>query len=222
MNQKFYLKFLALIFLTLIGFSSSAQEATYFVSKNKSEHAPKTWEAKWISLLGATNKDKNHVMLARKSFELASKVKEAKLFITAESHYELWINEQFVSRGPARSDSNHQSYDVMDIAPFLSSGKNTIAIKVHFHGVMKSYYSDTYPGLLAQLEIGDEDKSYIASGLDWKVKKDLGWDSRSEWVSSINANNFSSSYDFRRQKQNWRTISFDESSWENAVYQLGK
>jgi alpha-L-rhamnosidase len=221
MKKNIFLKFLLPIFLIQIGFSSSAQEARYFVSKDKSEYAPETWEAKWISLPGSTHEDKNHVLLARKSFEIDTKTTEARLFITAESHYELWINERFVSRGPARCDSHHQSYDVMDVAPFLSSGKNTIAIRVHFHGIMKSYYSDTYPGLLVQLEIGDEDKSYIASGVDWKVKKDFAWDSRSEWVSSINANNFSSSYDFRKQNQNWRAVNFNDSAWSNGVYQLG-
>jgi len=221
MRKTINIKTLLSILLIQIGFASSAQEAGYFVSRDKSEYAPETWEAKWISLPGATHDDQNHVMLVRRSFELGAKVNEARLYITAESHYELWINGKFVTRGPARCDSHHQSYDVMDVKPFLGSGKNTIAIRVHFHGIMKSYYSDTYPGLLAQLEIGSEDKSYIASGLDWKVTRDKGWDSRSEWVSSINANNFSSSYDFRKQKQNWHAVDFNDSAWSNAAYQLG-
>jgi len=197
----------------------SAQEATYYVSKDASAHSPERWEAKWISLKGLTHEDYNHVMLARKSFDLEENPTEARLFITAESHYELWINGKFVTRGPARCDSHHQSYDVMDVAPFLNAGKNSIAIQVHFHGVMKSYYSDTYPGLLVQLEL--ENNRFIASGLDWKVKQDMGWDSRSEWVSSINANNFSSSYDFRKENQNWRSPEFDDSAWADAEYQLG-
>jgi alpha-L-rhamnosidase len=126
MKKNIFLKFLLAVFLIQIGFSSSAQEAKYFVSKDKSEYAPETWEAKWISLPGSTHEDKNHVMLARKSFEIDEKTTEARLFITAESHYELWINERFVSRGPARCDSHHQSYDVMDVAPFLSSGKTQL------------------------------------------------------------------------------------------------
>jgi len=221
MRQTDYFKTLLSIFLILSGFISSAQEATYFVSKDKSEFAPETWEAKWICLPEVTHEDQNHIMLARKSFELASKVKEARLFITAESHYELWINGKFVARGPARCDSHHQSYDVMDVATYLNSGKNTIAIRVHFHGIMKSYYSDTYPGLLVQLEVGDADKKYVATDVDWKVQKDKGWDSHTDWVSAINANNFSSCYDFRKQEQNWQEVNFDDSNWENAVYQLG-
>ena len=131
-------------------------------------------------------------MLARKSFDLISNSEKTRLYISAESHYELWINNAFVSRGPARCDSHHQSYDVMDVSEYLKIGKNIIAIRVHFHGVMKSYYGNTYSGLLAQLEVGSENKKIIASDLDWKVKKDKGWDSRSELVSSINGNNFSS------------------------------
>lgn len=220
-SRKYCLKMLILFFLILNGFVSSAQEVTYFVSKDKSEYAPEIWEAKWICLPEATHQDRNHVMLARKNFELESEIKKARLFITAESHYELWINGKFVARGPARCDSHHQSYDVMDVAPFLSIGKNTIAVRVHFHGIMKSYYSDTYPGLLAQLEIGDVDKRYVGTDLDWKVQKDQGWDSRTEWVNAINANNFSSCYDFGKQNQNWREVNFDDSSWESAIYQLG-
>jgi hypothetical protein len=90
-----------LLLSLLIGCATSyAQELKYFVSKDATEFAPEIWEAKWISIPEMTYEDKNHVMLARKSFVIKEKLSEARLFITAESHYELWINGKYVTQVP--------------------------------------------------------------------------------------------------------------------------
>jgi hypothetical protein len=85
---------------------------------------------------------------------------------------------------------------------------------------MKSYYSDIYPGLLVQLSLNDGER-YIISDLSWRVKKDESWDSKSTWVSKINANNYNSCINFREAEKRWMLSTFNDESWPSAVYQLG-
>jgi hypothetical protein len=107
------------------------------------------------------------------------------------------------------------------VANSLDTGINVIAVEVHFHGVMKSYGMSTLPGLLVQLEIPENnDVRYIASDAQWKVIKDTGWDSRCEYVSTINGNNFSSCTSMNRVPYNWQLAKFDDSNWDNAIYPI--
>ncbi|RME97029.1 MAG: hypothetical protein D6768_20630, partial [Chloroflexi bacterium] len=45
------------------------------------------------------------------------------LFITADSRYKLWVNGQFVARGPGRSYPHCQSVDRLDITGRLQPGQ---------------------------------------------------------------------------------------------------
>jgi hypothetical protein len=208
-----------LLAISCLSIPIAAQDVVHLYSTTASELAPAQWEAKWIWLPGVDHTDKNHVMLARKSFELDKVPSESKLYITADSHYKLWINGRFVTRGPARCDPHHQSYDVLEISKLLKKGINLIAVQVHFHGIMKAYYTDPYPGLLIQLE--SQEELILTSGKDWKVKYDFGWDSRTDLVSMINANNYSTCYHFQRSIPGWYLPDFDDAGWVNAVYQFG-
>ncbi|MDB4297664.1 family 78 glycoside hydrolase catalytic domain [Flavobacteriaceae bacterium] len=214
------------IFLFIVSvisvFNTYAQEPVNKFSKNSSEFAPSVWKAKWIVVPGLSKDDKNSIMLARKEFNLSTLEKTNTIYITADSHYKLWINGKFVSRGPARCNPHHQSYDVMDVSEFLHNGKNSIAVQVHFHGVMKSYYSNPYPGLLVQLEFGSGDaKKYIVSDKSWKMTKDSSWSSKTKWVNPVNANNFASSVNLGGAKAGWYAKDYNTKGWSNAKYQTG-
>jgi len=201
---------------------NSANGVHKYYSTDQGKVRPEEWKASWIWIPGISHEEKNHVMLARKTFALDKVASKAMLYITADSHYKLWVNGKFITRGPARCDAHHQSYDILDLKSVLVPGKNVIAVQVHFHGIIKSYYNDPYPGLLVQLELGEkENKQYIKSDKTWKVIKDQGWNSNSKVVNSVNANNFSTGYDFKKHEKNWQTADFKDADWPSAVYQFG-
>lgn len=217
------IKLFLLVFFINISIDSYAQDSRHLYSINSEKFSPDKWKAKWIWLEDVSNTERNHYMLARKSFELSENTSNAILYLTADSHYKLWINGKYITRGPARSNPHHQSYDVLDVSKYLKQGKNTIAVKVHYHGIMKSYYTDPYPGLLVQLEINDtEEKKYIVSDRTWRVIQDNAWDSRTEWVNRVNANNFSSSFNFNLAVPGWYLPDYDSEHWPFAVYQMGQ
>lgn len=183
---------------------------------------PETWKGKWIWIPGVSNRDINHYMLARKAFILKDVPDETLLYITADSHYKLWINGSFVTRGPARCSPHHQSCDILDVSHLLKEGENLIAVKVHYHGMMMSYYLEPYPGLLVQLQWEENGaKQYVVSDRSWKVKRDLAWDNRTELVNRVNANNYTSSYNFNAATPGWQLYGFDDRQWQNAAYQTG-
>ena len=91
------------------------------------------------------------VMLARRSFTIEDIPEEAILRISASSKYELYINEKYISQGPARSAPHHQSFDVLEISSVLKTGKNTIAVRVHYQRGTTSYHIKGRAGLLVQL-----------------------------------------------------------------------
>ena len=74
------------------------------------------WQAQWIWL---NEKISSDVMLARRSFDLDELPEHAQLRITATSQYQLYINGEYVCRGPARSAPHHQSFDVLNISKLL-------------------------------------------------------------------------------------------------------
>ena len=121
------------------------------------------WNAQWIWV---DNENKRDMMLARRSFDLSELPQKAVLRITASSQYHLYVNGQYVNRGPARSAPHHQSYDILDITGLVCEGKNLIAVRVHHQSGKHSYHYDGRAGLLAQLEfISQEMDNIITNSL---------------------------------------------------------
>ncbi len=175
------------IFLVLIAISGFAAGNTVQISQTKSEDSipklwgttqtkpgPEEWQASWIWIKGETS-GTDLVLLARKQFILAALPKQARLFITADNNYELYVNGQFVNRGPVRCQPHHQSYDIIEIASLLKEGENVLALRALHQGRFGSYNTPPRPGILAQLEVKTDTKiEIIKSDSSWKVKKPEG------------------------------------------------
>ncbi|MBE7536874.1 MAG: alpha-L-rhamnosidase N-terminal domain-containing protein [Opitutaceae bacterium] len=154
------------------------------------------------------------MFIARRSFELPAVPAKAVLFITADTRYQLFTNGQFVARGPARSAAHHQSYDALDLTPFLKAGRNVMAVRFHHAGLAVSYHSAPRPGLLAQLETSEG----LVLGTDtrWKLELDPAWDRESPRVNRWH-DAFNDRVDLRRQPADWIGIDFNDSRWPAAV-----
>ncbi len=184
-----------------------------YFGTDKNQNSPTDWKANWIWRAGQPFAD-NVMLCARKSFNLSQKPATSKLYITADSHYTLWVNGDFIGRGPARSAPHHQSFDVLDIASKLKAGKNIIAIKVHHSDYTLSYLDKPRPGLLFQLEIPQQ--ALITSDVHVKVRNEAGWDTETPQVDQSNTARVEN-FDFRKSAVNWEQPGFDDSGWENAI-----
>src|SRR5580765_336836 len=84
------------------------------------------WDAQWISHPGVQPQEAA-VILFRKKIALTVKPSAYIIHISADNHYRLFVNGNYVTRGPARGDLSHWFYETIDIAPYLQPGDNIIA-----------------------------------------------------------------------------------------------
>ena len=120
---------LALILLCLSG------NLQMSIAEEADRAGVRPWKAKWINT-ELCQSATNTWLVYRKSFEVATPPGELIARIAADSKYWLWINDRMVvfegglKRGPSPSSTY---YDPVDIAPYLRSGTNTIAVLLwHF------------------------------------------------------------------------------------------
>ncbi len=160
-------------------------------------------------------------MNLRKTFDLSEIPSTLPAKIAADSKYWLTINGKLVvfegglKRGPTPEDT---WYDTVDIAPYLQTGQNTIAVLVHYFGVDGfSHNSSGQAGFLFEAKNGN---TQIVSDSTWKVKKNTAY------IPSINSDempNFRLSesnlnYDARKDTSGDATgTDYDDSSWDNAI-----
>lgn len=136
---------------------------------------PVTWSAKWIWQNDSGPADT--WMCFRKSLTLSSAPATATAHIAVDSRYWLYVNDSLVVRegGVKRPKagtlpSMGTYYDEVDLAPFLVSGNNTIAVLVSYWGTgagNESHFGVPMGGLLFQLEMPGRT---IVSDNTWKTK----------------------------------------------------
>lgn len=86
----------------------------------------------WIWTPDWTTKDQQvpRLVLFRKVLTLEGTIDGAKLFVSADSRYKLYVNGQFIEVGPLKGNLKKWYRDKVDIAAYLHSGENVIAVEV--------------------------------------------------------------------------------------------
>jgi alpha-L-rhamnosidase len=189
------------------GMDKSQLVGKYWSTSGK-ELAPKEWKALWIWKKGESS-GTNLSVIARKRFVLNSPADKAKVFITADNIYELYINGTLVNRGPVRSHPRNQSYDILEVSSLLKEGDNVMVIRALHHGSYGTYNLPPRPGLLVQMEIQSGNKAeMIISNSSFKINRYDAYNFSSE--------NYSELVDLRKVENGWKEIDFNDSKWENA------
>ena len=179
------------------------------------------WKGKWIWDSGEA-RPVNYYLYLRKVFELPSKPIEALANVCADSRYKLFVNGKFVSRGPVRSDPRWQYYDVVDITPYLTPGKNVVGAIVHHLGVTTFNYILGRGAFLFDARISCIDPAStryldidVVSDDSWKVLPGKAW-SRDISRLSIQTG-YGEIYDANKAPIGWTEVDFNDSSWEPAT-----
>ncbi len=122
MEMKFSVPLLAALFFC--GVAAFAHSAT-------TDQRP--WNSKWIAAPNDDGQDYS-VQYFRKSIDLESKPETFPVHVSADNRYKLFVNGELVSLGPARGDLSYWNYETVDLAPWLTEGKNTVAALVFNEG----------------------------------------------------------------------------------------
>lgn len=176
------------------------------------------WTAKWIWAPSTTT---NQWVAFRRSFTLAARPGSAVTRIAADSKYWLWVNGTLVvfegqlKRGPNRTGTYH---DVIDLAPYLTGGSNTVALLVwHFGKQGFSHNSSGKGGLLFQSDVTTgSTTTRIVSDTGWKHTVHVGYANDTGGTqANFRLPESNIHYDARNAVSlaDWQSPGFDDSGW---------
>jgi alpha-L-rhamnosidase len=125
------------------------------------------WPARWIAHPTAPGREYG-VYHFRKNFNLTEKPENFVIHISADNRYIFYVNGHYVGNGPARGDLQHWRFETIDIAPWLTSGKNVLAAVVWNFGQYIPWAQITnQTGFICQ---GNSENAYIINTDEsWKV-----------------------------------------------------
>lgn len=173
--------------------------------------AKSDWKADWIS--HEWNQSTPNTWLAyRKTVDIASVPQTLKARIAADSKYWLWINGQMVvfegglKRGPSPSSTY---YDVVEIAPYLKSGENTIAVLVWHFG--KNGFSHMNSGVAALLFEAIAPGIEILSDKSWKCALYGAYQDTEAPFPNYRLPESNIRFDARKEIQGWNQPGFQGS-----------
>ena len=204
---------LILVALFLAAFPSMRSSSTESNPALLDQH----WTAQWIACPGSPHREFG-VYYFRKSFSVASKPEHFVIHVSADNHYQLFINGSRVSTGPARGDLFHWRYETLDIAGHLQTGANVLAAVVwNFAELAPMAQMSNETGLIVQ---GDTAQEAVAdTNASWRVLE-------SQAVRMIPIDRKTIPFymvvgpgirvDASRVPWGWQDVAFDDSSWRPA------
>lgn len=152
----------------------------------------------------------------RKTFDCEFAAERAQIRIFADSRYKLFVNGQYVGRGPCRSDPRWQYYDTHDIAHLIVKGVNTIAVLALHFGYGTGQSVSRIPALLAEARVAG------AGGKEEIVGTDSTWvcSKADEYLPGAPRINGCQGaieiVDARLREETWTGASFDDNGWRRA------
>ncbi|MBK1879087.1 family 78 glycoside hydrolase catalytic domain [Pelagicoccus mobilis] len=178
--------------------------------------------ADWIQAT-ETDESQYSVQFFRKSFELPHKPDSFTVHVSADPRYKLYINDQFVTIGPAVNDLENWNYESIDIASFLQAGKNVIAAEVRHPGPDRPTRELSFKtGFL--LTTDSQTTPLVKTDDTWKTLRSDAYSGISHTDKSVGGGYIAGptdSFQAANYPWGWRQTDFDDSVWPNAT-SIGK
>lgn len=176
------------------------------------------WPAFWIAHADASGLEYG-VFHFRRSFDLPEKPGEFIVHISADNRYRFFVNGQPVCFGPARGDLAHWFYETVDIAPWLQSGRNTLAVVVWNFGGQKPWAQFSLRTAFI-LQGNTPAEALVNTGTSWKVTHNLAYSPASagkvETQGQFVVVGPCDRVDGSLYPWGWENADFDDKEWKNA------
>ena len=153
---------------------------------------------------------RNQHILFRKTFAINQAFSCAKMYISADDYYKLYINGRFVAQGPSPSYHFQYNYNEIDISGFLVEGDNLIAVHTLYQGLINRVWQsgDFRHGLVCDLELDGE--TVVSSDSSFRVQAHLAY---SEMGTCGYQTQFLEQYDSRADEIGFEKNEFDDRAW---------
>ncbi len=156
---------------------------------------------------------RNRHVLFRKRLLLDNVPQSARIFITADDYYMLYVNGTFVAQGPAPSYHFQYNYNEIDLTPYLVKGENVIAVHTLYQGLINRVWQsgDHRHGLLCDLEV--DGRCVACSDESFSVALHTGY---TESGMCGYQTQFLETYDCRAPEVGFECPDYDDGDWANA------
>jgi alpha-L-rhamnosidase len=144
----------------------------------------------------------------RKHFDLAAVEQKVTMEIFADTRYMLWVNGQYVQRGPARFEPKAPEYDSIDITSYLHTGDNVVVVLVTSR-ISNGKTRIHTPGITAL--VTQADQIICATDGTWKWSDKTRYRGvKTDWPNIYDV------VDARVEDGDWTLPDYDDSKWAVA------
>lgn len=169
----------------------------------------------WISMPGIEGHEYG-VYYFRKDVKLATVPSAAKVNVSGDNRYKLFVNGQMVCLGPARSDVAHWNYDEVDLAPYLKVGQNVIVAMVWNEGAMRPAANMNYRTAF-MLQAAEPTAEAFKTDGSWWCIRDNGYQPMAVSAPGFYAAGPGEIVDMRTTVKDWQDDNATLSDWQKAV-----
>ncbi|MGX5688383.1 alpha-L-rhamnosidase-related protein [Arcticibacter tournemirensis] len=171
-----------------------------------------SWKAQWIAAQNITGHEYG-VYYFRKTMDLAARPSSFIVHVSADNRYKLYVNGKLVSLGPARGDSYSWNYETVDLASYLTAGKNTVAALVYNEAEYRPEAQISFrTGFILQGNSSAEE--ILNTDNIWKCIRDNG---RKPVPGYFFAASKGEMVDMKQTvKGDWTVSSYDDTAWPAA------
>lgn len=172
--------------------------------------------ARWLWTPAASRRANNFVCF-RRTFTVTGTLQTARLLITADARYELFVNGQWLGHGPARSWTSPWPVDRYDLRGVLRPGQNVLSVLVQDIGISTFQYILAAPGLLAELALQDQKgQREVVTNANWLCRPHPGYGWPVPRISCQQA--WEEQFDARVEPghRRWHEPDYDADGWEEA------
>jgi len=156
------------------------------------------------------------VALFRHQFAFPGGWSNVELSIMADTRYEVWLDGNWLGRGPARFSRIRQEFDAYAISG-LSTGQHMLAVLVQYAPNTRRSESDQ-PALQAAVRAWDGSGWQVVAATDasWKATVSPAWDTDARLISESGLIGPMELLDLRSLPVDWMQPGFDDSTWPLA------
>ncbi|MGY4537633.1 alpha-L-rhamnosidase [Mucilaginibacter sp. UYNi724] len=167
------------------------------------------WNSSWIAAAFDGGKDYG-VFYFRKSINLVAKPSKFLIHVSADNRYKLYVNGILVSLGPARGDTYFWNYETVDLAPYLTTGKNVVSALVFNEADYRpeAQISVRTAFIVQGNSVAEE---ILNTDNTWKAARDVAHQPIPGYFFAATKGEM---VDMNQAiKGDWRAVDFDDSKW---------
>jgi hypothetical protein len=179
------------------------------------ENSP--WNAQWIGANNPFDRGTGYgVYYFRKSLDFKTRPTRFLIHVSADNQYKLYVNGKLASIGPARGNLYNWNYETVDIARYLTTGKNSVAVLVWNEA---EYRPESQVSLRTSfiLQGNTAAEEVLNTNNTWKCIEDKAFKPAWGYFASINGQNV----DMNKTVSNWNSPALDDSNWPAAANLFG-